>query len=293
MSIAVEIKRSILAEPPRVAHARPTARLMVTYSGPQGAQSVVDELNRVRVSGFAEVTFAVPRGMIPIPSSMRRRGSIPLSGFLQVRELPGVGLFANEAVDLAEAWGADLILVGSQGASSVEPPYFACMSHGVAARARCPVRIARGRALGIGSTPRLLVGIDGSPDADEAVGELARRRWLTGTVVRLVNVRERADDGAVDTHFALLRAESVLRAAGLDVSTEIRHGEPVDELVAAAEDWRANCIVLGSYGLGRGSRISAPRTGLGAVSEALVGRAPFSIEVVRARPVLAARAAIG
>jgi nucleotide-binding universal stress UspA family protein len=248
--------------------------------------------------------------MIPIPASLRRPGLFPASWFMRTEALPGIGLVGDEASALAESWGADLVLVGSQGSPNVEPPYFACMSHGVAARAHCPVRIARWRPHGAVPTPRLLVAIDGSPDADEAVGEIARRRWPSGTAVRLIYVRERSDDAARDgaerrtgavlassephtraARLALARAEAVLTAAGLEVTAEVRHGEPVDELIAAAEDGHASCIVAGAYGLGLGGRIGVPRTGLGAVSAALVARAPLSIEVVRVRPVLAARAA--
>jgi nucleotide-binding universal stress UspA family protein len=294
----------------RAAHARPRAKILVTYSGPQGAQAVVDELRRAGLPAHAEVLFAVPRTMIPISSSMRRPGRFPASWYVRTEALPGVGLIGDEAVAVAERWGAGLVLVGSQGSPNVEPPYFACMSPGVAARAHCPVRIARRRALGGGTTPRLLVGIDGSSGADEAVREVARRTWPRGTAARVVNVQERAGGVALegvephsgaflatfepqppDVGLAMTRAEGALRAAGLEVSSELRHGDPVAELISAAKAWDANCIVAGSHGLGHTRRTDTQPTGLGDVSEALVRRAPLSVEIVRGRPVRAARAA--
>jgi nucleotide-binding universal stress UspA family protein len=311
VSVAVRNEQPVRAEAHRAAYTKPRANILVTYSGPQGAQSVVDDLRRAGLPAFAEVLFAVPCAMIPIPSSLRRPGLFPASWYMRTAALPGIGLVGDEAVAVAESWGADLVVVGSQGSPSVEPPYFACMSPSVAARAHCTVRIARRRALGGGTTPRLLVGIDGSPEADEAALELARRRWPSSTAVRLVNVHERSDDPARDglerhtnafpassepeprnIRLALSRAASAICAAGLEVSTELRQGKPIDELIAAADDWHANCIVAGAYGHGLGGRTGGLRTGLGAVSAALVERAPLSIEVVRARPVLAARAAI-
>jgi nucleotide-binding universal stress UspA family protein len=256
------------------------------------------------------VLFAVPSTMIPISSSMRRQGRFPASWYVRTEALPGYGLVGDEAVAVAERWGADLILVGSQGRPNVEPPYFACMSPGVAARAHCPVRIARQRALGGGATPRLLVGIDGSPDAEEAVQELARRTWPRGTAVRVVYVQERAGRVALEgvvpytgaflstfeprppaARLAMTRAERALRAAGLEVSTEIRHGDPVGELISAAKAWDANCIVAGSHGLGHMGRPDTPPAGLGDVAGALARRAPLSIEIVRGRPAPASRAA--
>ena len=281
MSVAVRNEQAVSA-----VHGTRRARILVTYSGPEGAQSVVDDLRRAGLPAYAEVLFAVPRTMIPIPSSLRRPGLFPASWFMQTAALPGVGLVGDEAIAVAESWGADLVLVGSQGSPNVEPPYYSCMSPNVAARAHCSVRIARRQALGGGSTPRLLVGFDGSPDAEAAVGEIARRRWPSGTAVRLVNVRERAGGVASGAFLAVSRAASTLRAAGLEVSTELRRGAPVDELLAAAEDWSASCIVAGAHG--HGGRAGAPRAGLGAVSAALVGRAPLAIEVVRARPVSSA-----
>jgi nucleotide-binding universal stress UspA family protein len=283
VSVAVHNEQAV-----RAVYATPRARILVTYSGPEGAQSVVDDLRRAGLPAYAEVLFAVPRTMIPIPSSLRRPGLFPASWFMRTAALPGVGLVGDEAIAVAESWGADLVLVGSQGSPNVEPPYYACMSPNVAARASSSVRIARRQALGGGSTPRLLVGIDGSPDAEAAVGAIARRRWPSGTAVRLLNVHEPADGAARDAFLALSRAASTLGAAGLEVSTELRHGEPVDELIAAAEDWRASCIFAGAHGPGLGGRAGALRTGLGAVSAALVARAPLSIEVVRARPVSSA-----
>lgn len=90
---------------------------------------------------------------------------------------------------------------------------------------------------------------------------------------------------------SVAEAAGVLRAAGLEVSTDIRQGDPVDELLAAADAWGADCIVTGSHGLNRARHAGAPRASLGAVAGALAQRAPFSIEVVRRRPAFAARAA--
>lgn len=310
MSVAVRNEQAVRAEALGARHARPRARVLVTYSGPQGARAVAGDLRRAGLPAHAEVLFAVPRSMIPIPSSLRRPGLFPASWYMRTEALPGIGLVGDEATAVAESWGADLLLVGSQGTPNVEPPYFACMSAGVAARAHCPVRIARPRALGGGLSPRLLVGIDGSADADEAVREIAGRAWPRGTAVRVVNVLERAGETALadvtlhrdvvlsgwepqprDARLAMARAVDALGAVGLEVSTEIRHGEPVAELVRAAEAWNASCIVAGAHGLGHGRPTGGLRTGLGSVSEALARRAPISIEVVRGRPALAARAA--
>jgi nucleotide-binding universal stress UspA family protein len=243
--------------------------MMVAFSGPQGARSVADELRRIGLPDHSEVLFAVPRNMMPLPPSLRRRGRSATSQFVTVQELRSSSLFANEAARVAEAWSADLLLVGSNGSPTVDPPYFSCSAPSVAALASCSVRVARPRSHAAAATPRLLVGVDGSNGAGVAIREVERRAWPRGTAVRLVSVDARGG--------AASRAEATLRAAGLEVSVELRRGDPVDEIVRAAVAWEANCIVVGANGDG----VAQGR--LGAVADGLVRRAPLSVEIVRER----------
>lgn len=76
------------------------------------------------------------------------------------------------------------------------------------------------------------------------------------------------------------QAEAQIRAmfpnATLDLTSEVVTGSPARMIVAEAENWGADLIVVGSHGYGFWSRVM-----LGSVSNAIVHHAPCSVLVVR------------
>jgi len=70
-------------------------------------------------------------------------------------------------------------------------------------------------------------------------------------------------------------AETLL-ARGLVVETAVHYGEPRSVIVDQAEEWSADLIVVGSHGYTWVKRLL-----LGSVAQAVVLRAPCSVEVVR------------
>jgi nucleotide-binding universal stress UspA family protein len=76
------------------------------------------------------------------------------------------------------------------------------------------------------------------------------------------------------------QAAKTLRAAGFTVTTEVvADGETRRMILETAAKWPADVIVVGSHG-----RTGLDRLLLGSVSEAVVRRAPCSVEVVRVLP---------
>jgi nucleotide-binding universal stress UspA family protein len=71
-------------------------------------------------------------------------------------------------------------------------------------------------------------------------------------------------------------AEQILRAAGLDVTPAIRENDPKLAIVEEAREFDADCIFIGSN-----DEPPLTRFLLGTVSEAVVSRAPCSVEIVR------------
>jgi nucleotide-binding universal stress UspA family protein len=139
----------------------------------------------------------------------------------------------------------------------------------------------------------IIIGFDGSPDAEAAVRAVAERAWPAGSAVRLVT----AIDGALSTALPTLRGLEAperpapdwtrrmiekpveqLRAAGLSVSPVIRRGDPRKVLVREARRWDADGVFVGARGL-RG----VTRFLLGSVSTAVAMQARCSVEVVRAQ----------
>jgi nucleotide-binding universal stress UspA family protein len=196
----------------------------------------------------------------------------------------------------ADEWGADLIVVGSQGRSALNRLMLGSVSQKVLYEARCSVRVGRASSRGDDSPPRIIIGVDGSPGADAAVSAMIRRDWPVGTEVRVVAVhspqtllaighiikpvlvaaRKHFDDRrAIAQSIADLSAER-LRAAGIAASAIVREGDPKGVLLDEAEKWQADCIFVGARGLRLIKRFL-----LGSVSGGVAAQANCSVEVVR------------
>jgi nucleotide-binding universal stress UspA family protein len=155
--------------------------------------------------------------------------------------------------------------------------------------AGCGVRIARESSTLQDAPVRLLLGVDGSLEANAAVRAVSGRVWRPGSVVYVIAVVdlpllggalawEAGED--LDAHQRIQHmvntAAEQLRATGLDVTTAVKEGDPKRVLLEEANTWGAECIFLGARGLLRVERFF-----LGSVSTAVVTRAQCSVEIVQ------------
>lgn len=148
---------------------------------------------------------------------------------------------------------------------------------------------------------RIVLGVDGSTAARVACDFVAGRSWPTGTRIRIVAALEpRVDwtglvpggNGGSEEERRLLeevldaRADC-LRERAYAVEPVLEIGRPAELLIAHADQWFADLIVVGSRGLG-----AAASALLGSVSAHLVDHAPCPVLVARSpeatRMVLAA-----
>ena len=196
----------------------------------------------------------------------------------------------------ADEWKADLIVAGSHGYSAASRVLPGSVSQKVLTASGRSVRIARGNDRPQGAPVRMLLGVDGSPEAGAMVRTVARRVWRPGSVAHVVAVVNLAllggtlaweADEDVDArqriqHMVHAAAEQ-LRATGLGVTTAVKEGDPKRVLVEAADAGGAECVFLGARGLHRVERFL-----LGSVAAAVATRAQCSVEVVRLRGVFAA-----
>lgn len=197
----------------------------------------------------------------------------------------------------AEAWKADLIVVGAHGHSTLGR-FLGSVSQMVLTQAQCAVRVGRASLDRKDKKVRVVIGIDGSPDSAEAVRAAASRSWPFGTEFLLVSVidpnksfierfapadirwfLEQANDerqvvGRMTESFA-----RILREKGATVTKGIREGDPKRILVKESEAWQADCILVGARGL-----TPLKRLFMGGVSTAVAARAHCSVEVVRSAP---------
>jgi nucleotide-binding universal stress UspA family protein len=203
-----------------------------------------------------------------------------------------------QLIQKAERWRADLVVVGSQGRSALGRLFLGSVSKKIVTEAHCSVRVARRQAeKGSDTPPRIIIGVDGSLEAERAVRAVGERVWPDGTQVRVIT----ADNGASPARIASILpaaaamitgcneeaamkvstmvewAAEELRAIGLSVSVAIEKGDPQRVLVEEARKWGADCIFVGP----RGFKGAFDRLRLGSVSTAVATLAHCSVEVVR------------
>ena len=207
---------------------------------------------------------------------------------------------AGKLIAEANEWEPDLIVVGSHGRTGFGRLVLGSVSQRVLTEAHCSVRIAHGPMNKRESPLRIIIGIDGSPASLDAVKEVASRTWppLTEAKVMVVDsplfpeylglipplgkiLAEDKQNECAWVEKISTQPIAFLHAAGVEVSSVLRNGEPKKELPKAAEEWNAHCIFLGSTGFN--NRIE--RFVLGSVSATVAARASCSVEVVRSKPI--------
>ena len=202
-------------------------------------------------------------------------------------------------LDEAEAFGADLIVVGSHGYGTIEGFWLGSVSHAVALHATCSVEIIRSAKSGEKGWKTLLA-IDGSDQSEAAVDEIAHQPFPDGSEVRVISVVERPylplaypGDGIDMNVYAeieksyLQRANRAVEEAAaklrvgsesnkLTITTDVPSGSPKEVILEEAEAFGADLIVVGSHGYGMVDRFL-----LGSVSQAVALHAKCSVEIVR------------
>lgn len=209
-----------------------------------------------------------------------------------------IGKPASELIDAASNRLADLIVVGSEGRSAIARLFLGSVSKKVATDARCSVRVAR-RPMpkNEDEPPRIIIGVDGSPTAEEAIYAVGHRIWQAGTEVKLIAVDDAASPSRIASRLpqtaAMInsylqskeaRVSSMLEWAteelniiGLKTSVLTEKGDAKTILLEEAQKWNADCIFVGT----RDFRNAFERFRLGSVSTAIVTNAHCSVEIVR------------
>ena len=192
---------------------------------------------------------------------------------------------AEELIRKAVKWHADLIVIGSQGLSAIERMILGSVSLKVATEARCPVRIGRRNTRTTDHNQlRIVIGMNCSASAEKAIQKVLTRLWPEGTELRIVAVDDgvstiKADSIISDAEHNPITAGKFVKLAeskGLLISAGIKEGDPEEVLIAAADDWEADCIVVGSRGVKGSSWLFG-----NSVSAALAAHARCSVEIIR------------
>jgi nucleotide-binding universal stress UspA family protein len=304
-------------------------KILIAYDGSSYANAALDDLPRAGLPRVAEalivsvaevflppvasqtpalpaqVSVAVQRARAHAAQALEEAHALAQQGRTRLlTSLPAWDVQAEACADSpawavikkADAWQPELIVLGSHGRTAVGRFLLGSVSQKVLTEAHCSVRVGRSQHQTNAAPVRLLIGIDGSPDAAAAVRAVAARQWPAGSAVHLVTALDArlstalpfmpasADMGlevndADATAWLSRTIETMaapLRTQGLTVSSVIKEGDPKHVLLDEAEHWGADCLFVGARGLSRVERFL-----LGSVSAALAARAHCSVEVVR------------
>lgn len=297
-------------------------RVLIGYDGSPGGRAMLEDLRwaglpaqvEAEVVSVAETWFPLPASLGGVETGFARES---LTGVDKAKRLAAEAderlrkIFPRWKISYAAAsgsptaillghaenWNADLLVVGAHGLTGMGGLLLGDVAQKIATEAHCPVRIARGRERAVGDPPRLIVGIDGSPGSEAAVGAVLERHWPAGCAVRIVNALWNlpAPPVGLEQHETMAlqisewvahenarigemvgQARQRLEAKGLAVTVTVREADPKKLLIEEAVNWNAETIFLGARGRGRLERML-----LGSVSAAIVQRAPCSVEIVR------------
>ena len=199
-------------------------------------------------------------------------------------------------VQKANDWSADLVVVGAHSHTALERVFLGSVAQRAMAEAHCSVRVAR-PSWGAGRKGlSIMIAVDGSSYSENAVREVAKRKWpgdANFSLVSVIDTRMQTlmgwpglyEDRWAKHHFRdasdwigrlVEHLGCELRKGGLAVETHIFEGEPKKVLLKQADKWKADCLFVGAHGLQHGRRLF-----LGSLATAVATRAPCSVEIVR------------
>lgn len=193
----------------------------------------------------------------------------------------------------ADARKADLVVVGSRGATGVERFLLGSVAERVVRHAHCPVLVARPSP----TSGVVLASTDFSEASTEAVDAAARAASWLGAPLDLLHaidvappvvvglamplgatwVPVPADEVAQIREAARKMLEDTITRVGARGTSHVVEDRPAHAVVNKARELGARLVVAGTRG-----RTGLARLTLGSVAEAIVRDAPCSVLVVRA-----------
>ncbi|MGQ0760822.1 MAG: universal stress protein [Acidobacteriota bacterium] len=281
------------------------SRLLIAYDGSECSDAMLQDLRRAGLPGAVEAvvvtianvfvppddevneTFSGPAAAMVRPSQLRATEAVESAlataeqAAVRIRQyFPAWSVRAEaeggtpfwELVQMANRFNVDLIAIGSHGHSTAGGRLIlGSVSQRVLHDAPCSVRVARRVERRSDGPIRIVIGFNGSADAEPALNAVTLRSWPSGTEARSISVGKMSSESTGV-------AEERLRAAGLIVSVVSHAGDPAKVLVQEAESWGADSIFVGTRNVHGFQHLLH-----GSVSAAVAGRAHCSVEVIRAK----------
>ncbi len=201
----------------------------------------------------------------------------------------------EEIVGAADAWPADLVVLGARGLGAAAAWLLGSVSQAVVRHVRCPVLVVKGKPRRLRS---VLVATDGSEGANDAIRFFLSLPLRRDVRVRLLSAVEPVPfpttaPGMIRRRLRAMVAEiererrsgtgKLLERAGAELRTKLSRvtrsaptGHPAEEILATAAAFDADLIVVGARGLGGMKRLL-----LGSVSERVLRDARCPVLIVK------------
>jgi nucleotide-binding universal stress UspA family protein len=205
------------------------------------------------------------------------------------------GSVAYEIIEAAEEYHVDLVVIGSKGLTGLAGFMLGSVARNVAKHARRPVLVVRELRHDL---KRVLLTIDDSPHAEQAIRLTARLPLPADTVIQVAQVVTThqpyalvAPEFLVEYQTAMTEAEKQetaaaeertrevcehLRRHGKQAEPLVLHGDPADEILKALGKHEADLVIAGARGV---SLIQGLL--VGSVADRLLKLAPCSVLLSR------------
>jgi nucleotide-binding universal stress UspA family protein len=301
-------------------------KILIGYDGSTCADAAIEDLRRAGLPPQAEaLVICVADGSLPSPDEISQEADSDDSWRSRLDEaeklaekaaahirsyFPGwtistEGLWGSPAHILLDAvgwWHSDLVVLGSHGRSPIARLFLGSVSMELIHKAPCSVRVARTGGSTLSGPVRIIIGNDGSTEAEAVIRAVAARSWAEKTEAQIISAVQTlvpATATALEAntfmqepaytviceiderersrlHTVSETSGDALRRAGLITTCSVLDGDPRDMILAEADLSNADAIFVGARGLGRMERLL-----LGSVSSHIVTHARCSVEVVR------------
>jgi len=185
---------------------------------------------------------------------------------------------------IAETVHADLSVVGSRGQSPLENRVLGSTARNLARTTVVPLLVNRVEratddpdVLRAHLFRRVLFATDFSENAARAFDAFSYLRHATeaATLVHVRSPKDRGSGGETDPREQLAEQASTLENWGIETRTEVRRGDPAEEILAVEAEVDPSTVLVGSKGRSRIRRLL-----LGSVSEQIVAGATGNVFLV-------------
>lgn len=182
-----------------------------------------------------------------------------------------VGRPENVILEIADRDEVELIVLGNKGVTSGRRFTLGSVPSRIAQHSPCDLLIVNTtRRDELGSLDKIMIATDGSPLAAQAAKRGFGLAKELGAEVVLAYV------GFPETAEIVLGETIDAFGAGVSTTTEVRQGDPADQLCLAAEEAGVGLIVVGTRGM-----TGMKRFLLGSVSDKIAHHAPCDLLIVR------------